>query len=70
MISFPINVIAQKYPPTRVDLLEKYFTGQNLVPLHFKGVADNTVPPILAEILPCHCIYMHLMTTSEEKFIF
>lgn len=53
-----------------VNLLEKYFTRQNLVPLHFKGVADNTVPPILAEILPCCCIYKSLMTISMKKKLY
>lgn len=46
----------------RADLLDDYFTGHNLVSLDLKVINDNSKFPILAEILPCLCVYMNLMT--------
>lgn len=57
MISFHINAMLRNILWLEEICWRNYFTGWNLVPFHSKRMADNAMPPILAEILPCHCIY-------------
>lgn len=70
LISFPVRVRPRNILWWELICWKNHFTGENLVPLDFKGITDNSVPPIWAEILPCHSIYELNDITSEKQIIF